>query len=105
MGSYRSRLNIIADMLHVVSQGGAKKTQIMYQANLSYKLLTKYLAEVVEARLVRLQREERIYVITSKGIEFLEKYKKYSRHNKHLEKKLNDLQNHRKVLEELCSNG
>jgi len=92
-------------MLHVVSQGGAKKTQIMYQANLSYKLLTKYLAEVVEARLIRLQRKERIYVITSKGIEFLEKYKKYSRHNKHIEKRLNDLQDHRKVLEELCSNG
>jgi predicted transcriptional regulator len=105
LGSYRSRLNIIADMLHVVSQGGAKKTQIMYQANLSYKLLTKYLAEVVEARLIRLQRNERIYVITSKGIEFLEKYKKYSRRNKHIEKRLNDLQDHRKVLEELSSNG
>jgi predicted transcriptional regulator len=72
---------------------------------LSYKLLTKYLAEVIEACLIRLQRERRCYVITSKGIEFLEKYRKYSRNNRHLEKRLNDLQNHRKVLEELCSNG
>jgi len=105
LSSYRSRLDIIADILRVVSKEGAKKTQIMYQANLSYKLLNKYLAEVAEAGLVRLQREERIYVITSKGIEFLEKYKKYLRHNKRIEKGLNDLQDHRKVLEELCSNG
>jgi len=103
LGSYRSRLDIIADILHVVSKEGAKKTQIMYQANLSYKVLTKYLTEVMEACLVRLQREKRCYVLTSKGIEFLEKYRKYSRSNKRLEKGLDDLQNHRKVLEELCS--
>lgn len=105
MGSYRNRLNIIADMLHVVSQGGAKKTQIMYQANLSYRVLTKYLTEVIEAGLVRLQRKERVYVITSKGMEFLEKYKKYSRRNKHIEDSLDDLHSKRKVLEELSSNG
>jgi predicted transcriptional regulator len=103
LGSYRSRLDIIADILHAVSEGSAKKTQIMYQANLSYRLLTKYLAEVIKACLVRLQREKRCYVLTSKGREFLEKYKKYSRRNKRLEKGLDDLQNHRKVLEELCS--
>ena len=103
MGSYRSRLDIIADILHVVSEGSAKKTQIMYQANLSYKLLTKYLTEVMKVGLVRLQREERCYVIMSKGVEFLEKYRKYSRSNKHLEKRLNDLHSHRKVLEDLCS--
>lgn len=105
MGSYRSRLDIIADILHVVSEGSAKKTQIMYQANLSYKLLTKYLADVIEACLIRFEHMERCYVLTAKGKEFLEKYKKYSRHSKRLEKTLNDLQNHRKVLEELCSNS
>jgi len=105
LGSYRNRLDIIADVLHVVGKEGAKKTQIMYQANLSYKVLTKYLTEVIEAGLVRLQRNERIYVITSKGIEFLEKYKKYSRRNKHIEDSLDDLHSKRKVLEKLSSNG
>ena len=103
MGSYRSRLDIIADILRVVGKEGAKKTQIMYQANLSYKVLAKYLTEVIGACLVRFQRNERIYVITSKGIEFLEKYRIYSRSNKHLEKRLNDLHSHRKNLEDLCS--
>jgi predicted transcriptional regulator len=103
LGSYRSRLDIIADILHVVGREGAKKTQIMYQANLSYKVLTKYLTEVMAACLVRLLREKRCYVLTSKGRKFLEKYRTYSRSNKHLEKRLNDLHNHRKVLEDLCS--
>lgn len=104
MGSYRSRLDIIADILHVASQG-AKKTQIMYQANLSYKLLTRYLAEVIEVCLIRFERKEGCYVLTSKGREFLEKYKRYSRRNKRLEKTLNDLHDKKKVLEELSSNS
>lgn len=104
MGSYRSRLDIIADMLNAAS-GGAKKTQIMYQANLSYKLLAKYLAEVMEACLVRFERGKRCYVLTSKGREFLERYKEYSRRNKHVERQLNDLQDKRKLLRELCSSS
>jgi len=54
LGSYGSRLDIIADMLRAVSQG-AKKTQIMYHANLSYKLLIKYLTEVIESCLIRFE--------------------------------------------------
>ena len=103
MGSYRSRLDITADILKVVS-GNAKKTQIMYQANLSYKLLTRYLAEILEASLIYFERERRCYVLTSKGREFLEKYKDYLKRNKRMERQLNDMHGKRKVLEELCSN-
>ena len=103
MGNYRSRLDIVADILLVASRR-AKKTQIMYQANLSYKLLNKYLSETRKAYLIRFKRKERCYVLTSKGLEFLEKYKDYSRRNKHAEKRLNDVSVKRKVLEELCSN-
>jgi len=102
MGDYRSKLDIIADMLRVASRG-AKKTQIMYQANLSYNLLTKYLKEVVKADLVRFEHAENCYVLTSKGVEFLERYKVYSRRNKHVEKQFNDLHNKRKALIDLLS--
>ena len=103
MGSYRSRLDITADILKVVSRN-AKKTQIMYQANLSYKLLTRYLAEILEVSLVRFERESRCYMLTSKGREFLEKYRDYSKRHKRMERQLNDIHGKRKVLEELCSN-
>jgi predicted transcriptional regulator len=100
LGSYRRRLDIIADILLVASRG-AKKTQIMYQANLSYKLLTKYLAEIRKAYLVSFERKQRCYMLTSKGLEFLERYKDYSRYNKHVTKRLNDVSVKRKALEEL----
>jgi predicted transcriptional regulator len=102
LGSYRSRLDIIADILHVVSQS-AKKTQIMYKANLSYKVLTKYLTEVSEASLVDFECEKQCYMLTAKGREFMEAYKKYSRGNRHLKKRLNEIDGKKKVLEELCS--
>jgi predicted transcriptional regulator len=102
LGSYRSRLDIVADILLVASRR-AKKTQIMYQANLSHKLLTKYLTEIRKAYLISFERKERCYVLTSRGQEFLERYKDYSRHNKHVEKGLNDVRVKRKALEELYS--
>jgi len=105
LGSYRSRLDIIADILHVVSEGDVKKTQIMYQANLSYKLLTRYLTEVIETCLVSFKRKERCYLLTSKGKEFLERYKEYSRRNKHVEKQLDGIRAKKRALEELCSNS
>jgi predicted transcriptional regulator len=39
--NYRDKLDIIADILTVASRN-AKRTQIMYQANLSYKVLCDY---------------------------------------------------------------
>ena len=42
IGSRRSNLQIIADMLRV-GENGAGKTEIMYSANLSYAQIQKYL--------------------------------------------------------------
>ena len=102
MGSYRGRLDIIADILRVAS-GNAKKTQIMYQANLSYKVLTKYITEVSEASLIDFEYERQCYMLTAKGREFLEAYKEYSRGNRRIEKRLNEINGKKKILEELCS--
>ena len=102
LGSYRSRLDIIADILHVASQN-AKKTQIMYQANLSYKVLTKYLKEVSKASLINFEDEKQCYMLTAKGREFLEAYQEYYRGNRKIEKRLNEINGKKKILEELCS--
>jgi predicted transcriptional regulator len=102
LGSYRGRLDIIAAILRVASRN-AKKTQIMYQANLSYKVLTKYLTEVSEASLIDFEHEKQCYTLTAKGRKFLETYKEYSRGNRHIEKRLNEINGKKKILEELCS--
>ncbi len=101
MGNYRGRLDIIADILNVASRE-AKKTQIMYQANLSYKVLQKYLAEVLHASLVHFEDSRQCYLLTDKGRRFLDAYGLYSKTSKHVEKRLNDVASRKKTLEDLC---
>lgn len=100
---YRRKLDIIADVLSVAGGSGAKKTQIMYKANLSYRLLTKYLFEVRRAYLVSFERSRRCYVLTSKGKRFLDLYKEYSRRSRFVEKHISDANGKKKALESLCS--
>ncbi len=101
MGRYRDRLQIVADILAITSRG-AKKTRIMYQANLSYKLLCKYLDEVIVAGLVGCEDGD-CYVLTVKGKEFLSRHEEYSKHCEGLEEHLNHVNNERDVLENMCS--
>ena len=100
MGRYRTRLQIIADILRVVRRG-ARKTRIMRQARLSYTLLRRYLAEVVKADLVCFENEN--YVLTGKGRRFLDKFNVYFRHCEHLNDHLNTVSNERMELEKMCS--
>jgi len=103
MSKYRDRLQIIADMLSIVSRG-AKKTRIMYQANLSYRLLCRYLSEVLDAGLVSSENGDH-YVLTGKGKEFLFRHEEYSKRCKSLEEHLNHVNNEKTVLEKMCSSA
>jgi len=100
--NYRGKLDIIADILQVVSQK-AKKTHIMHKANLSYTVLKKYLEEVTEASLVSFNTAEHCYVLTQRGQEFLEAYKDYDRTNKRMKKRFKDVDSKKKNLENFCS--
>ena len=103
MGKYRSRLQIIADVLSVVKDG-AKKTRIMYQANLSYKLLTRYLEDVLDAGLVRGGNDD-CYELTQKGREFLNRFDDYFVHRKSAEEKLNHVRDEKVKLENTYLNA
>jgi predicted transcriptional regulator len=97
MAKYRSRLEIVADVLGVVSVG-ARKTQIMYQANLSYKLLINYLKDVIDMGLVKM-KDENTYELTEKGFEFLEEFKGYYERRVEVEEQLNGVQDEKVMLE------
>lgn len=101
MGNYRDKLDIIAEILQVASHE-ARKTQIMYQANLSYKVLQRYLIEVTEASLLRFEDTKQSYIITDKGQEYLTAYKDYLKANKSIEKRLSEFSLKRKFLQDLC---
>ena len=97
MAKYRSRLEIIGDVLGVVS-GGAKKTQIMYQANLSYRLLTRYLKDVIDMGLVKMKGGA-TYELTEKGSAFLREFKGYNERRVAVEAQLNGVRNEKEILE------
>ena len=96
MVKYRNRLEIIADILAVV-KGGAGKTQVMYGANLSYTLLTRYLKNVVNIGLVKMAPGN-TYVLTEKGSDFLREFTGYCEHLREVEGQLSDIRDRKMML-------
>jgi len=103
MGKYRGRLQIIADILSVV-RDGAKKTHVMYQANLSFTLLKRYLKEVLEAGLVKCEDED-LYRLTGRGQSFLDRFGEYSERCERVEEELNNVNDEKAVLENLIGDS
>jgi predicted transcriptional regulator len=68
----RGRLEIIADVL-LVARRGAKKTQIVYKANLNFKMVEKYLPYLEGKGLI--ENTCREYTTTEKGKKYLRVYK------------------------------
>jgi predicted transcriptional regulator len=98
LAKYRSKLQIVAEILEIV-KGGAKKTHIMYRANLSYKLLCKYLDEVLECGLVRVDREDS-YAVAPKGEKFLQQFNTYLKRQEHVKKELRMVDEEKALLEQ-----
>ncbi len=63
----------MADVIRI-TMTGAKKTQIMFKANLSYKLLQIYMQTLLDEGLI--SESNGRYVSTKRGEDFLETYKK-----------------------------
>jgi len=97
---YRSRLEIIRDILLVLVEEGSKKTHIMYGANLSYKLLLRYLEHILDAGLAKCTGNS-YYTITEKGKKFLKLYQKYEEERVEVEKRLNCLHCGKEMLEKM----
>jgi len=103
MSKYRDRLQIIADILSI-ADARARKTRIMYQANLSYRLLCRYLGEVLDAGLVKPEDDD-CYVLTAKGKEFLSRHEEYAKRCHRLEEHLNSVNDEKSVLVRMCSDA
>jgi len=80
-----------------VVSGGARKTQIMYQANLSYRLLMRYLKDVMDMGLVRME-DEVTYELTEKGQEFLDRSKNYLERRRELDQRLGKINDEKMTL-------
>ncbi len=83
MASYRTSMQIVADLLTVTQQSGQegiKTTSLLTKANLSHSRLSKFLGNLTGAGLInKIEYDgKNTFVITSKGRQYLESYVNFS---------------------------
>lgn len=70
----RSDIEISADILKV-AMNGAKKSHIVYRANLNFDVVKRYLKRLNDAGLINLPSiENRLFKTTPKGREYINQY-------------------------------
>ena len=83
MVAYRTSMQIVADLLVATDQcgqDGIKTTSLLTKANLSHSRLSKFLENLTGAELInKIEYDgKNAFVITPKGKQYLESYKKFS---------------------------
>ena len=71
---YRSRTEIVCNILDAANGGGVTKTKIMYTAFLSYAQLNEYLSILIENNLIEYLDGTQTFKITEKGLNYLKTY-------------------------------
>jgi predicted transcriptional regulator len=71
---YRSRTEIVCNILDAANGGGITKTKIMYTAFLSYAQLNEYLSILIENNLIEYLDGTQTFKITEKGLNYLKTY-------------------------------
>lgn len=71
MKKRRNNLDVTADILRT-AYSGARKTRIVYQANLNFKVVKKYLRFLLEREFIIFNKPH--YFTTDKGRKYLTKY-------------------------------
>ncbi len=72
----RNNLDIAADILRT-AHSGARKTRIVYQANLNFKIVKRYLKTLIRNGL--LLHDPPRYYTTPKGVTYLSRYEALDR--------------------------
>ncbi len=83
MVSYRTSMQIVADLLTVTEQSGQegiKTTSLLTKANLSHSRLSKFLGNLTGAGLInKIEFDgKNTFVITTKGRQYLDSYVKFA---------------------------
>lgn len=99
----RSSLEIVRDMLFVATER-CRKTRILYDAHLNYRLLEKYLKILLENGLLKCI-DGSCYLITKKGKEFLQDYDEYIERCKKIGEEIEGARKEKLALKNLCFNN
>ena len=99
LGKNRDRLSLVAAILDATGKGSTK-THVMNSANLSYKLMEKYVAFALCKGFV--QKIGSKYSLTAQGQDFLKRYKPLQDQYLRVQKVLSELMTEREILERMC---
>ena len=99
LGKNRDRLGIIAAILEAASSG-ACKTKIMFSANLSFKLLEKYLDICLHAGFLEMNGTK--YTLTEQGEAMLKQCRQLLERYNNAQKMFNDQVSERERLSQSC---
>ncbi len=83
MATYRTSMQIVADLLTATEQGGQegiKTTSLLTKANLSHSRLSKFIDNLTGAGLInKIEFDgKHTFVLTPKGRQYLESYQQFS---------------------------
>ena len=74
MSQRRNNLEIVAEILKIAKKG-AKKTRIVYGANMNFKMLDEYLEKLTKAGLIaNSESNGGLIKTTEKGVEYLQQF-------------------------------
>ena len=99
----RGKLDIVHEILSITSVK-VRKTKIMYQANLSFVQVERYLQSLLENGLVE-SFDDAFYLITPKGKEFLQIHSEYVTRIRRLGEEAAETEKSRLQLESMCMNN
>ena len=68
---YRSRGEIVSNILRGVASSKATKTRLMYGAYLSYAQIEEYLGYLLQQGLINQEAGSNLYLLTEKGMRYL----------------------------------
>ena len=100
MRKNRDRISIIAAILEAANSGSCK-THIMFDANLNFRVLKKYLKVALNYGLIN--QEEFKYKVTDNGRKYLEQYKYFKERYIDAQKTLESLSCERERLVRFCA--
>lgn len=81
--TYRNSVQIVGDVLRIADEsgtGGVNVTALLRKANLSYGRMASIAGNLTKAGLINEQEQDgqRIYIITSRGREYLKRYQQFA---------------------------
>lgn len=68
----RNEIDITIDILRLAQNGGARKTHIVYRANLNFQMVKHYLERLISNGLMSFK--DPYYFVTEKGERFVKSY-------------------------------